>query len=178
MRSFSIGIILILLANLTAIDLGSGNDQENSSFSLPSNEGSLYFIENRGQLDREDIDVYLDGRTAVGIGSGVIQFTYREGDNFLSTVQLEFVNSMDVAPLLSDPSPTEHNFFKGPSRENWITGAGSYGEILYRDIYPRIDLRVHSEGPFLKYDLIVHPGGDAGDIKIRYKGADNIDIVG
>ncbi|MGA1873766.1 MAG: fibronectin type III domain-containing protein, partial [Thermoplasmatota archaeon] len=49
---------------------------------------------------------------------------------------------------------------------------------LYEGIYDDIDLKVYSRGASLKYDLIVHPGGDVSDIKISYRGADTVQRSG
>ncbi len=45
----------------------------------------------------------------------------------------------------------------------------TYGKIVYKDIYPNIDIEytLHSKGGY-KYNIIVHPGGDIAQIKFRY----------
>lgn len=182
MKLLSIGIMTILALNLAIMENGSGQSGDPPLESILTTEVSpnsdLFFIENIGQLDREDIDVYLEGRTMVGIGSGMIQFTYREDNRMLSTVQLEFIDSKDVDPVLSDPTPTRYNYFQGSTRENWMIGARSFSNILYKDIFPDIDLKIHSKDLVLKYDIIVHPGGNPGDLRIRYTGADNVKMMG
>jgi hypothetical protein len=51
----------------------------------------------------------------------------------------------------------------------------SYGKVTYKDIYPGIDLeflaKKGTDKP-VEYNFIVHPGADASQIKMRYKGAD------
>ncbi len=56
---------------------------------------------------------------------------------------------------------------------NGITGVEEYDEITYKDVYPSIDLRYYYKEGHLKYEFIVHPGGDASQIKFRYNGATN-----
>jgi hypothetical protein len=56
---------------------------------------------------------------------------------------------------------------------NGVIGAQSYQKITYKNVYSNIDWVIYSEdGSKLKYEFIVHPGGDPSDIKIEYKYAD------
>lgn len=53
----------------------------------------------------------------------------------------------------------------------------TYGKLIYRDIYPRIDLVFYSVGNQLKYDFLVHPGGDVAAIALRYSAADKVELT-
>ena len=50
------------------------------------------------------------------------------------------------------------------------------GESSYKNIYPNIDLRYYTDNGQLKYDLVVHPGGDPNNIVMKYKGADKLTV--
>jgi hypothetical protein len=45
--------------------------------------------------------------------------------------------------------------------------------VIYRDIYPAIDMVIRGTDSGMKYDFIVRPGGDASSIRLRYVGADS-----
>jgi hypothetical protein len=66
------------------------------------------------------------------------------------------------------------NIMDGPTE---IRDIHSYGKVTYKDIYPGIDLeflaKKGTDKP-VEYNFIVHPGADASQIKMRYKGADEI----
>lgn len=49
-------------------------------------------------------------------------------------------------------------------------------EIIYKNLYPNIDLRYYSKNGYLKYDFIVHPGADPSMIKMKYQGYDDISM--
>ncbi|NNE56214.1 MAG: PKD domain-containing protein, partial [Flavobacteriales bacterium] len=70
---------------------------------------------------------------------------------------------------LRDPGLSKHHF-----HTSYNHGEGKncleYESILYHDLYPNIDLRIYSNDFFLKYDFIVHPGGDPLQIKWSYDG--------
>ena len=51
-----------------------------------------------------------------------------------------------------------------------------FGAITFKDIYPNIDVRYYSESGNLKYDFIIHPGGDANLITLYFKGADDLKL--
>lgn len=58
-----------------------------------------------------------------------------------------------------------------------ITGVGSYQKVVYEDVYPHIDWIVYSVGKGLKYDFVVHPGGDPSQIRLAIKDAERVSIT-
>ena len=58
-----------------------------------------------------------------------------------------------------------------------ILNVPSFTKIIYKDIYPNIDWVIYTKGQEMKYDFVVHPGGDPGIIKMEYKGANEIKIT-
>ncbi len=57
-------------------------------------------------------------------------------------------------------------------RENQdIIVCKSYNKILIQNVYPKIDWVIYSEDFGLKYDFIVHPGGDPSVIQFKYENA-------
>lgn len=74
-----------------------------------------------------------------------------------------------------DPAETLLNFYTSPAVPNGITGVATFQKVIYRNIYPGIDLVFSAPdkatGSTLKYEWILHPGADASKIKLRYEGA-------
>jgi hypothetical protein len=68
------------------------------------------------------------------------------------------------------------NFFYGNDSENWCTDVPNYGEVWYENIYDGIDLRYYTNENGLKYDFILHPGANLNHIRIRYDGAESLEI--
>ena len=84
------------------------------------------------------------------------------------SVRLEFVGArQDVMPQGHDPLPTTLNYFKGP-REEWITGVQTFARLVYEDLWPGIDLEYIGEDGALKYNFIVHPGGDPANVRLAW----------
>lgn len=61
---------------------------------------------------------------------------------------------------------------------NGILNVPEYGEIIYQNVYPNIDLRYYYKDNQLKYEFIVYPGGDPSQIKFRYNGSTNTRVNG
>jgi hypothetical protein len=68
------------------------------------------------------------------------------------------------------------NIFRGKDPEKWKTDIGTYGGIVYRDLYPGIDLAYHGREGRLAPRLTVQPKARVGEIAFRYEGADSISI--
>ncbi len=68
------------------------------------------------------------------------------------------------------------NFYL-PQCPNGITGVATYDRVVYENVYPHIDWVVYSNGSSLKYDFMVHPGGDAAQIKLSVKDAKGVSIT-
>ena len=72
--------------------------------------------------------------------------------------------------------PTYNNYFLGKDPSQWATACKIYGAVTYKNIYPNIDVRYYSEGDNLKYDFIVHPGGNPAAIAMRYDGGVSLSV--
>lgn len=68
------------------------------------------------------------------------------------------------------------NYFLGKNPDHWKSKVGVYGNVDYLDLYPDIDLHVSSDEGLAKYDFIVRPGGDAGNIRLQFSGLEDIRI--
>ncbi len=62
------------------------------------------------------------------------------------------------------------DYFVANDLNTWQTGASSYKRIVYRELWPAIDLVFKGEQGQLKYDFIVKPGARISDIKMTYQG--------
>ncbi|MEN8957964.1 MAG: PKD domain-containing protein, partial [Flavobacteriales bacterium] len=73
-------------------------------------------------------------------------------------------------------SPHHENYFIGNDQSKWASGVKIYNEITYSSLYNGIDFKIYESQGNMKYDFIVEPGGNHKDIKIEYKGADDLYI--
>jgi len=156
----------------------------------------LYFIPNEGQLDGQ-VAFYIKGRDkSVYFTPGGVTFSLgqleaaRSGDKSsvdgLSVkengtskgwvVKLDFVGaSADVKPVGEDKTGGIVSYFKGRP-EDWQAGLVTYSRIVYRDLWPGIDLAYSGTVNRLKYEFIVHPGADPAQVRLAYRGVDGISV--
>ncbi len=69
------------------------------------------------------------------------------------------------------------NYFIGNQSMAWRRGVPVSASVIYESVYPNIDLKYYAQGQALEYDLIVNPGGDPTQIKLRIDGAESIEIT-
>jgi hypothetical protein len=94
-------------------------------------------------------------------------------------IDVELIGS-NPDPIIIDSQVSESysNYFTAGIPNGGISNVHSYKEITYQDIYPNIDLQFIVDPKLgFKYNFIVHPGGDYKKIKLRYRGADKINLV-
>jgi gliding motility-associated-like protein len=91
--------------------------------------------------------------------------------------RVEFIGANPSAQVITEkPLQTFNNYFIGNDSTKWASNVRIYNVVVYKNIYPNIDIRYYSEGSNLKYDLIIHPGGDPSKIILKYTGADKLQI--
>ncbi|MEJ7610820.1 MAG: SBBP repeat-containing protein [Ferruginibacter sp.] len=84
--------------------------------------------------------------------------------------------SQNALRLPDKPLPTYNNYFIGTDESKWAPGCKIYTAVTYKNVYPNIDVRYYSTGERLKYDFIVHPGGNPAAIALRYDGVQSLSV--
>jgi len=68
------------------------------------------------------------------------------------------------------------NYFLGSNPTLWAVNVPVYREIQVEELYPGIGVRYYFDHGKFRYDLIIQPGADINDIKIKFEGASDITI--
>ena len=158
-----------------------------------------FFTENRGQVRNDSVRYYIQGKGVWFLDDGVV-FEIQEPveqtevqRNPIDKFHLEFEPEMpssrksvvlklnfegcnEVEPKGVGLLSHKNNYFYGNDSSKWCSNVPNYYEINYENIYDNIDLRYYSNEKGLKYDFIVHPRGDLNDIKLRYDGAQTLQV--
>jgi hypothetical protein len=77
----------------------------------------------------------------------------------------------EVNVEMDKPLSGKVSYLMGNDPAKWVKGVGLYQEIVYREIYPHIDLRVAIKDRRIEYDFVVRPGGDLKQIRFAFEGA-------
>ncbi|GAB2767228.1 hypothetical protein GCM10027275_06900 [Rhabdobacter roseus] len=164
----------------------------------------LRFVQNRGQWDQEvlfraDLPggfLFLKKQSLVYVLYDAHEITSRHGKSTLPEedprarplpftpssirahgVEVRFEGSNPgVSHATLHPHASTANYFVGNDPSRWASGVSAFGEVLYKNLYPGIDLRIYAYQFTLKYEFIVQPGADASRIKLAYEGASNLSL--
>ena len=150
----------------------------------------LSFEPNRGQTDprvkflsraghrtlwlTNDEAVLAVGRRSRVDRAGEKQEIARKGQIAPAVLRMRFVGA-NGNPKITGESRQQGtvNYFMGKPNE-WRTGIPTYSRVRYSNLYSGIDLVFHGNNRELEYDLVVSPGSDPAQIKLRISGAENL----
>jgi len=139
----------------------------------------LQFVPNKGQTDQR-VGYYVQGRDKTIYftkeGLTFVLMKDHEGTSGADSVQrwvikLDFADaSKSVRPTGLEESGTVISQFKG-SPDRWRAGMRACSRIVYRDLWPGIDLVYSGTFDRMKYEFTVRPGADPSSIGLVYRGA-------
>jgi hypothetical protein len=136
----------------------------------------LLFIENQGQVD-DQVAYYVQGKdkTLYFTPDGVT-FVLSGEDSSRWVLKLDFVGAdRGVQPEGNDETGGVISYFRGRPEE-WKTALKTYSKVVYRDLWPGIDLEYSGTVNRLKYQFVVKPGANPSQIRLAYRGAAEVMI--
>jgi hypothetical protein len=140
----------------------------------------LSFIPNQGQYDPAVSYVVSGPRSTLFLtpGAVVVRISETAGNDTVTRVVRQTFPGASGSPDItgSRRHSGTANFFLGNDPAKWQEGVPTWGEVVYRDLYPGIDLRYTGTTGILKREFVVAPGIDPARIRLRYEGADRIVI--
>ncbi len=68
------------------------------------------------------------------------------------------------------------NHYVGNDPRHWQAGVEQFARVRHAGVYDGIDLEFYGNGQRLEYDFLVAPGADPSAIRVRFDGADRVDI--
>lgn len=145
------------------------------------------FVRNMGQvLDQHrmpnaNVRYLLAGGTGMNVqvrGDGLSYDTYaadsKDGPVRFHRLDMFILNGSTDARLIGEaPRPERINI-------HGFNAVPHFDRLNYRSIYPGIDMalsRNDADGAF-KYDLVLHPGADINDVRLRFEGFDSATVKG
>ncbi len=93
-------------------------------------------------------------------------------------IDLDFVGASPQSEIRMDDQVEGYNNYYLWNCPTGITQVYSYNELTVENMYDKIDVTYRGDKEMgLKYTIMVHPGGDASQIRMRSSGSDNIQVV-
>jgi hypothetical protein len=140
----------------------------------------LQFIPNEGQVEGPAA-YYVQGRDkTIYFAAEGLTFVLsgpRKSTSGRWVVKLDFVDANpDAIPVSLEESGAVISYFKGKP-ENWKAGLSASSKIVYRELWPGIDLLYYGTEDRMRYEFLVHPGADPSMIKLAYRGAESVGLT-
>ena len=161
----------------------------------------LYFIPNKGQVDGKALfyaktPSYTLWMTADGLvfdsakrrekdrdrKSGGLRIVKPDPGPSIATGERDvsriiFVNAKKSPEVAAqDSSQYRVNYFLGNDPDKWRTNIETSRAVLYRELYPNIDLKVYGIERQVEYDWMVKPGGAVEDIRFKFQNFERTEI--
>lgn len=93
------------------------------------------------------------------------------------TYEVKFLNANPNPIIVPDKALASYNnYILGNDPTKWVSNCKVYQAITYKNIYPKIDVRFYTSNETLKYDIIVHPGGDPNKVILYFDGVDGLKV--
>ena len=156
-----------------------------SATSLASGRLPLAFVPNVGQTDARVRYVARGLGAAIYVASDEIVFDLlanplhpdRRGETSPraagTVLRLRLPGADPGARIVGlGPTSARVNYLLGTEPARWHRDLPTYREIVYRNVWPGIDLRFGTKDGSLEYRFVVRPGARFEDIRFAYAGAD------
>ena len=176
------------------------NSKGNSSYFFYENKGQIidqtgkqntsvqYLFNSPGlnvQLKKEGFsyDVFAVKKTIKKATKGKVEDLLPESKKRLKydlkikvhRVDIEFVKANKNSQIFAEGKSEDYeNYYNIPGKQNGIEKVHRFQKIIYRNIYPYIDLVFFKPEDSLKpveYNFVLNPGGKISDIKLKFNGA-------
>jgi hypothetical protein len=130
----------------------------------------LSFAQNRGQAPT-GVDYVADGPGwSLRLGRNGVRLALG-GRHSESLLRVLAPDGRLRPPVAERRLPGRVNYFAGTDRARWVTGAPTFEEVVYRDVWPGINLAFHGHSGTLEFDLDLAPGADPSQVVLRLAGA-------
>ncbi|TAH31429.1 MAG: PKD domain-containing protein [Cytophagales bacterium] len=189
-----ISLWLFLCANTL---IKAQNIQLSSPFPTENTLGRLCFIENKNQWDKAILYRADVPNGFLFFKTQSLMYAFYDGEALHShhpenqnttkniqpttikahSVEVEFVNSnKNITWKKTLPTHHHYNYFLGNNKSKWASDVKGFYELEAENIYRGIKAKFFSKEKSFKYEFHLQPNARPEDIKMEYKGAENLTI--
>ncbi len=138
---------------------------------------ALRFIQNKGQVI-PDVKYHVQGAAhTILFYPEKIELRRLESESQKNEISIQFEGA-NSSPAISgiQALPGVAHFYKGSDPSKWVTGASTFGSVLYEEVYPGIDMAYIGKSGRVESEFYLEPGADHSQIKVNYKGVRSLSI--
>lgn len=89
----------------------------------------------------------------------------------------EFIGARRPLTEAERRQPGTYNYFIGNDPQRWVTDVHGYSEVLYRNVWDGIDVRLVGNGSSVEQEFLLRPGADPNRIQVAYEGIDGLELA-
>jgi len=174
MKYLFLSVVLLFCLNTTL--LSSPNYAVSKGFM--KNEGQI--VDQNGNTNRAVLYLLQLGNTSVQLRQHGFSYEVKK-DNQSHRVDIDLIGSNPDASVEPLSQQLGNFFYHNTSTSPQAIGVNHFGEVIYREVYPGIDIEFLTDasmgnGNQFKYNFIIHPGADINKIKLDVQGANAVYI--
>lgn len=149
-------------------------------------QGATHYIQNRGQWPAEAValsrsngmDLWLTSQGAVINLFRVDRETVEDpGVTRGHAIEMSFVGARAGSFQADFATNAQYNYFIGRDTAKHAKDVPAYRQMTARSLYPGVDARWTLQDERPRYDLIVAPGADPSQVRIRFDGAESARVT-
>ncbi len=130
------------------------------------------FHHTRGKAGHEANEAVQENSKPFPMGNAGDDFTLRS-----HTYEVKFLNANPNPQIVPDKSLDAYsNYFIGNDPAKWAADCKTFQAVTYKNLYPNIDVRFYTSNETLKYDIIVHPGGNPDQVILYFDGVEGLKV--
>ena len=152
---------------------------EAATVNRPANYGNLplTFVPNAGQLDSPVRFSAQAGGATFFFTQKAVVFSFKTNESKGFAVRLSFLGANPLAePTGVETRTGKFNYLIGNDPNKWRTGLQTFGEVVYPNLWPGIDLKFQGENGELKYEFYIAPDADYRRIQLAYEGVERLSL--
>ncbi len=173
-------LALLLAGGSTLFAQSPSNLHQNSGTARVSMKAPLAFVPTE-KSSQSGVDFSVNGPSyAVELSSGFAELALaprlkgqmQAGINpEPAFIRMTLVGAAKQAPIPQSELSSKANFFQGSDSANWRTDVPMYGRVLYRNVYPGVDVAYYGSQGRLEYDFVISPKSQPSSISLAFQGA-------
>ena len=96
-----------------------------------------------------------------------------------ATLHFQFIGDtvQPSAPLGLQELPGKSHYFLGNDPAEWHTNVPQYAQVIYKEVYPGIDVVYYGREGLLEYDLVVAPDANPDNILLEINGSQRLALL-
>lgn len=168
----STAAIALFIENKGQVTDQHGNIRDDIQFKLPATKGLNLFIGN-GEIHyqwyktNKESNIYMGGKTHIIDNNEHTEYK-------LYRMDIELLGANKHAEVVTEEANDYYEMYYTATTGKNGSRANTFKKITYIDVYPNIDWVLYTHNGQLKHEFIVKEGGNATNIRIKYKGASEL----